>query len=266
MDDALRLELLQLGLNQHEATIYASLVEHAPVPASWIAKHCGLARSSVYTTLESLVAKGLVGTTYEREVKQFVASGHEALMDLLHTQQEQAAQRLKRGQRLSERFEQAQHSDSKLPRIVFFEGKRGLKRVYLQMLRDARPSSTMFIVRDEFIWEDAWAFVHEPQWRAQVRRLKAERSIETQLLVNRSALERSKQDDYRSRRATQFRFLPALLPIKRFALYATDDVVSILSIEDDNLVGIRIANRHLAANFVSLFGVLWKASSAGSKR
>lgn len=263
MDDALRLELLQLGLNQHEATVYAVLVEHGPVGASWVAKHCTLARSSVYTTLDGLTAKGLVGTTYEREVKQFVASGHEALMDLLHTQQERAAQRLQRGQQLRDRFERVQRSDPKLPRIVFFEGQRGLKRVYLQMLRDARPSSTMLIVRDEFIWEDSWAFVHEPQWRAQVGQLKGERSIKTRLLVNRSALERSKRDDYSARRATEFRFLPAAQSIERFALYATDDVVSILSLEDDNLVGIRIANPQLAENFVSLFGVLWKASSAG---
>lgn len=261
MDD-LRLELQTLGLGRHEAAVYAALVEHAPVGAAWIAKSCGLSRSSVYTTLDALIAKGLAGTTYDGEVKRFVASGHDALMDLLHQQQQRAQQRLERGQRLRERFERARRADARVPRIVFFEGQRGLRRVYLEMLREAPPGSTMLIVRDEFIWDEAWAFVHEPPWRKEVGRLKAARSISTRLLVNRSALERSKQAYYGSRRATELRFLPRAFPVDRFALYATPSVVSVLSIEDNNLVGIRIANQHLASSFGALFEVLWKASSA----
>ncbi len=261
MDD-LRQELLQLGLGQHEATVYAALVEHSPVGASWVAKHCGLSRSSVYTTLDSLIAKGLAGTTYDGEVKRFVASGHEALVDLLHTQQQRAEQRLRRAEALRERFERARKTDPRLSQIVFFEGQRGLKRVYLEMLREAPPESTMYIVRDEFVWEDEWSFVHERPWRKEVGRLKGQRSVSTRLLVNRSALERSKGDYYRTRPGTEFRLLPAASAVERFALYATDDMISVLSVEDNNLVGIRIANRHLAANFVSLFGALWKASSS----
>src|SRR5215831_18892415 len=62
--DSLRQELGKLGLGRHEAMIYAALVERSPCGASSIAKACGLSRSSVYTTLQSLADKGLVATTH----------------------------------------------------------------------------------------------------------------------------------------------------------------------------------------------------------
>jgi predicted transcriptional regulator len=56
-------QLQKFGLGDHEARVYSVLLETSPANATLIAKKCALSRSSVYTTLTSLIAKGLVGTT-----------------------------------------------------------------------------------------------------------------------------------------------------------------------------------------------------------
>jgi sugar-specific transcriptional regulator TrmB len=63
MDDVVK-NLEELGLGAHEARVYAVLLEESPAGAAHVARRSGLPRSSVYTTLEALQSKGLVGTTY----------------------------------------------------------------------------------------------------------------------------------------------------------------------------------------------------------
>src|SRR6185503_18505948 len=72
-------DLKEIGLNDHEARIYGALLSSSPASATSLAKKCALSRSSVYTTLSLLISKGLVGTTYKNEVKQFIAEDVNAL-------------------------------------------------------------------------------------------------------------------------------------------------------------------------------------------
>lgn len=53
------------------------------------------------------------------------------------------------------------------------------------------------------------------------------------------------------------RYLSEKNQVKEFAIYIIEDVVSILSMENNNLVGIKITNIHMAENFIKLFGSLW---------
>jgi len=44
-------------------------------------------------------------------------------------------------------------------------------------------------------------------------------------------------------------------------MYIMGDVVSIMSMENKNLVGIKITNRHFADNFKNIFDILWGKGS-----
>lgn len=259
--DPFRISLQRLGLGRHESAIYATLVERSPQGASTIARACGLARSSVYTALASLTARGLVGTTHAGAVKQFVAEGHAALLDAMKRDEERAIARAKLAAELEPHFARARGEDeARLPHVVHFEGRAGLQRVYLTMLRQAPRGATMSILRDEFVWTDAWSFVRSREWRARVRALRSERGIDTRLLVNRSRIELGQRAEYRARRHLAQRYLPARAAIDRFAIYVLGDIVAVMSTEEANLVGIQIANPHLASNFRALFEVLWSIS------
>lgn len=240
--------------------MYAALVARSPSSASAIAKSCGLARSSVYTALAALADKGLVGTTHEGEVKQFVAEGHGALMDVLEREHERAAERVRLAGELRAHFA-ARSEAQAAPGVMHFEGREGLKRVYLSMLRESRTGAVMRILRDEFVWAPEWSFVFEPRWHDRVKKLKIEKSIETRLLVNRSPAERARRAFYRSRRGLELRRLPAAHRVSRFALYLAGDVAAVMSMEEASLVGIKIANPSLAASFEALFEALWSVSA-----
>lgn len=252
--------LRQLEFNDYEARIYEVLLLNSPASATLIAKKCNLSRSSVYTTLSSLISKGLVSTTLKNNVKQFIAEDTSSIENILKQEEKKLKTKLEAMNSLANLLEQTRVDDLQIPGIKFFEGQDGLKRIYLSMLRDAPENSTLYLMRDEFIWQSEWHFVFEPEWHARVKRLRIEKNITTKLLVNDSPEERAHHNYYRSREGLAFRTLPHEKSLDRYALYILGDTVSILSMETNNLIGIQITNRHIAKNFENLFALSWAQS------
>lgn len=250
-----------LGLPDDEARILGVLYEQSPVGASFIARKLERSRSTVYTAIASLTAKGLVSTTYRNEVKQFVPAGPETLERMVRQERKRLEEKEKLVADLKGHLAAVQHPEVHVPQVMLFEGVEGLKRIYLSMLRDAREGATMIVLRDEFIWHDEWVFSWEAEWQERVRRWKTEKRIRTKLLVNPSKLELGKASFYRTREGLEFWYLPKAHAMDRFALYIVGDTVAIMSFETGNLIGIKITNAHLAENFTRLFEGLWNLSS-----
>lgn len=257
MQTTIKHQLERLGLSDQEATLYVLLLEHGPAGASFLAKKAGLARSSVYTTLSVLSSKGLVGTTYQNEVKQFLAEPPEAIEQILRRQKNEAEQRLDLFDELKQSLSGLRSGSSHIPQVTFFEGKDGLQCIYKSLLREASPGAVMRLMRDEFIWSEDWAFVFKGRWRGQVDRIKKEKGITTQLLINQSAVERKKASYYKTRKDVAWKHLPKSQSLKDFGMYLVDDMMCILSLEHNNLVGIKVVNKNLVENFTQVFDMLW---------
>jgi sugar-specific transcriptional regulator TrmB len=253
-------QLKQLGLTGYEASVYAALLEHSPASASFVAKKCGLSRSSVYTTLNTLMGKGLVGTTYKNEIKQFIAQDKSSLEQLLRKEEEILSEKFQAFESLRDALDRLGASALSIPQLIFFEGQEGLKKIYLSMMREAPDRSTLYLLRDEFVWRPDWDFIFKPEWMSRVRRIKSEKDIRTRLLVNDSKEERERLGTYGSRKDLDVRFLPRKYSVDRFALYVMGDTVSLLSMEHNNLVGVKMANAHFSENFRRLFDGLWDKS------
>lgn len=249
-----------LGFPDDEARILGVLYEQSPVGASFIARKLDLSRSTVYTAIASLTAKGLVSTTYRNEVRQFVPAGPETLERMVRQERKRLEEKEKLVADLKGHLAAVQRPEVHVPQVMFFEGVEGLKRIYLSMLRDAREGDTMVALRDEFLWRDEWAFSWEAEWQERVKRYKTEKRIRTKLLVNPSKLELGKVSFYRTREGLEFRYLPKAHAVDRFALYIIGDTAAVMSFETGNLIGIKITNAHLAENFTRLFDGLWDSS------
>lgn len=261
-------QLENFGLSNYEARIYATLVAASPQSATHIAKICDLSRSSVYTTLSSLISKGLVSTTHKNEVKQFMAEDKSSLELMLKKEKRDLEQKFSAFDLLGKSLMAISSASSatdplSMPNIQTFEGQEGLKKIYLSMMRQAPQGSTLHLIRDEFIWQPDWKFIFEHDWRIQAKRIKMGKAIKTKLLINDSPIERAQLSSYRSKKSLEFRLIPHSHKIKQFAMYILGDIVSILSMEKNNLVGIKITNRHLARNFIQIFDGLWE-KGAGS--
>lgn len=253
-------ELQQFGFSDYEARIYATLAEHSPANATLLAKKNNLSRSSVYTTLNQLIAKGVVGTTFKNNVKQFIAEGPEALEQLIESEKTLLEKKTDVLAGIQEQLNTLSNNTLHVPTITFFEGQEGLKKIYLSMMRQAQKNSTLYLLRDEFVWEDEWNFIFKNPWRKRIDTIKKEKNIQTRLLVNNSTVEKKHASVYRSQKRFAFRYLPQAHMIHRFAIYMVDDIVSIFSIEKNNLVGIQMVNQHFAKNFIAIFDGLWKSA------
>ncbi len=253
-------QLTSLGLGDYEARVYTVLIQYSPAPATLIAKKCNLSRSSVYTTLGSLITKGLVATTHNNQVKQFIAQDYASLEQLLTREQKQLQEKFACLDSLKTDLQLLTKTVGTLPQVTFFEGQEGLKKIYLAMLREADTDACMYILRDEFIWSPSWRFVFEEAWHAKMKRIKQEKNVTTKLLVNDSSLERSHTKVYKTRQALEYKFIPKKRAITNFALYILGNTVSIMSVEEHNLMGIKISNHVFASNFRNIFELLWVAS------
>ncbi len=249
--------LKKLGFSEHESLIYSVLLANSPSGASFIANKCNLSRSSVYTVLNSLISKGLVSTTYKNEIKQFIAEGYPALEQRLKKEKNNVDSKFRLLENLKENIEMLTKDDLNIPQVMFFEGQEGLKRIYTSMMRQAPKDSIMFILRDEFVWQDEWSFVFSQDWHDRIKRIKTEKNIQTKLLINSSKIEKEKVNYYKQRKNLEFKYLPPKNSVKQFAFYLVGDTASIMSMENNNLIGIKITNQHLADNFMQVFKILW---------
>lgn len=257
MQDSAKSRLIEIGLNDYEAGVYLTLLEHSPASAAFIAKKLGESRSTIYTALERLTAKGLVNTTYKNEVKQFAAEPPSALEEMLEREKKDLDGRFGLLRSLAGQLSALSHDSAHVPGIIFFEGRESLKKIYLGMLRSATKRSIMLVVRDEFKWEKEWSFLLAEEWKEKVRRLRKENDIGTRLLINDSPTERKQAAYYRGRKRLEFRYLPKDVRLGKFVMYILGDTVAVLSLEKNHPVGIRIVNRHLAENFGQMFESMW---------
>lgn len=255
-------KLQEIGLSEHEATIFSTLLLHSPSSASFLAKKAGLSRSSVYTVLSALIAKGLVATTYKNEVKQFIAQDYDALKEFLVAEEHQLKNRFEALKNIQSTLTTISHTTTRhVPNISFFEGQEGLKKVYMTMMRTARKDDTLYLLRDEFVWHDDWKFIFEQEWSTRVAKLKQEKNIRTLLLVNQSDIEKKAENLYKTKTGLRYRFLPKKHSVTDFATYIMGDMVAIMSMESNNLVGISITNQNIADNHKQIFNTLWATAT-----
>jgi sugar-specific transcriptional regulator TrmB len=257
MFEQLKQQLEQVGLSRYEAMIFAVLTETSPAGASYVARKCKLSRSSVYTALDSLVSKGLVGVSYKNEVKQFVAQDFTAVENVVRAEKARVVKKAEALGDVRNSMELMVKGAINVPKVMVFEGQEGLRKIYMSMMMQARANSTLYLLRDEFVWADDWKFIFEEEWHERVKRIKIEKNITTKLLINQSKEEKAHIPRYKQTRGLEFRFLGEKDSVKEFALYVLDDTVSTLSMEQGNLVGVRTVNLHLARNHVKIFQALW---------
>lgn len=125
------------------------------------------------------------------------------------------------------------------------------------MLIDAPKNSTLYLLRNEFVWESSWQFIFDTEWHEKTKYHKINKNISTKILINDSEIEHQNLKVYQSRKKLEVKYLSKEDSVKDFAMYIIGDVVSILSMENTNLVGIKITNQNLADNFKNIFNSIW---------
>lgn len=121
-------QLIKAGLTQKQAKLYLACLELGLSNAPKIAKKAGLKRTTAYGVLDELASQGLVSVVKKGRIKFFRAQEPSALIKLIKQKELALAEILPD---LDNLFIKYQIS----PRLEFFEGSEGVKRIYEDSLK-----------------------------------------------------------------------------------------------------------------------------------
>jgi sugar-specific transcriptional regulator TrmB len=121
--------LKTLGFSQNQSQIYLSTLELDQASAQVIARHANLPRTSVYSILEKLIERGVVGKTLAQNKTKFVAEPPRKLLFLLEQMKNELELALPE---LEARF----NTHKTKPKIIFYEGADAIQKVYDDTLEE----------------------------------------------------------------------------------------------------------------------------------
>ncbi len=125
-----KLILTNLGFSTNEARIYLATLETGTASAQEIAKKAKIKRTTAYSALEAMVKKGYIIKTDKEGKGKFVAENPKTLSQRFWAHQ-------KSFENVLPELEAIHDSQNKAkPRVLFFEGKEGILKVYEDTLNE----------------------------------------------------------------------------------------------------------------------------------
>ena len=123
-------ELIEWGLKEKEAAVYISLLGQKKCNAYGLAKITGINRTTVYLELDNLIQKGLVSYTIKNAKRYYQATNPDKLLEALETKKKKIKNILPDLKKM--------HEFDESPNVQVFEGKNGIKAVYLDILDSSK--------------------------------------------------------------------------------------------------------------------------------
>lgn len=118
--------LINIGLNEKEAAVYLATLELGDSPASEIAIRSKLNRITTYDIIEKLTQKGFLSSYTHNKVKYFTATDPDEIRTDIRQKYLDFKSILPDLRRL--------HGKTTHPRIKYYEGLQGIKKVYKDSL------------------------------------------------------------------------------------------------------------------------------------
>ena len=128
-DLEVRKKLSFIGFTDKEINIYLSLLEIGKGTVAEIARKAGINRPTGYHILAGLESKGLVKVSGKEPKQEFVALSPDKIENLLLEKLKQDEERLHQARLLIPELKSI-HNVLERPKVMFYEGKDGLQKVY----------------------------------------------------------------------------------------------------------------------------------------
>ncbi|MCL5666404.1 MAG: hypothetical protein M1383_01375 [Patescibacteria group bacterium] len=240
-------ELLQnLGLSGEETRIYLAALEMGKSLPKHLAEKAGVKRPTLYKLMPGLLEKGLLSETVMGKRRYFVGEDPEVLLNKKQSEIDQMEALLPRLRML---LATASHK----PKIIFYEGLEGIKKLYFDNLREKQPilefvSLEKISPKIEF---------HSSNYYIPQR---IKRKIPIKIIISGAAKSHSiklKTDPYALREIKQISEKHFPLPLDCY-IYG-NNVSFALYRRDSEPVGVIIRSKEIATAMRSLFNFVWQA-------
>jgi sugar-specific transcriptional regulator TrmB len=245
----------KIGFNEKEQNVYTLLVKHGKSSVSSLSKICKIPRATLYSTLESLLQKGVISREPIRGSKLFTANGLSAIDRMVEVAKEEIVEKEKSAkilvEMLSKNFSSMSHA---LPRLQIFEGKNNVENMlyeYLPLWRRSYASlgnNTLWGYQDP-TFVDNYQKWHKFLWET----MQAEEKIK--LFSNSDSLNQEVS------RGIQNREVKPLPKGTNFSssiwIYGEYIVMGITNVEPHYVV--QMKDPMLSSNLRTIFELLWLA-------
>jgi predicted DNA-binding transcriptional regulator len=138
--------LQDIGFSKNEAKVYIASLGLGIASAQEIAKQADLPRTTVYSVLEYLVARGVVGKTVQQGKMRFLAEPPYKLLSILNELRAEVEKSLPQLEALYNRNETK-------PKIIFYEGKGAIRKMFDDTLEVQPKEILMWNSNDYFDFE-----------------------------------------------------------------------------------------------------------------
>lgn len=243
--------LADLGFSDKEVKVYLAALQFGMQPASVLAKHVKMNRVTTYVICKKLIERGVANVVTRNNIQYFTVEKPEALVRYADHQQKEWVRRRKAVEASLGDFSHYLRDVSALPKVRFYEGLEGVKRVYEDTLAPGGMIRA-FLTVDTIPEELREFFVHHYMPELLKRKIKSHI-----VMPESDKAHRYSKRDKRYNRKTVF-VKPGEFPFETEVAIYGKDRVAFISFREGDLTAVIIENQAihhtLAAVFELLFG------------
>jgi len=238
--------LKEMGLSEKEAIIYQIMLKIGVSPAQKVVMETEMPRGTVYEILSQLEQKNLIESFQnEKNITVFRAKHPFALKEYVENKKEHIRQTETKLDSIFTDFINLYSQSQTRPGVKFYEGKKGIIKIYEEILKENKPIDSFEEKGDmiEYIPDYVPIFV-----KKRVKKQLPNRVISP--------------DTNKYNKTNPAKFITAkLLPADQFPfrmdIKIAGNKVSLITFNKKNAVGILIDNQEIADNFQMLFELMW---------
>jgi len=235
-------ELSELNLDDNEIKVYQSCLRLGSAKVHDISKEAELIRTTTYGVLKSLTEKGLISTILRDNVTHYQATNPKELLNILEEKKEKINSILPK-------LESMTNVSSPFPKVNFFEGEKGLRTIFNNLLKPNTSFMHIGVVKE---WMDLAKVATMIYYRKKKDFSITSRSIVPDTKIQREA------SKHKMVRNAQFKFTDIKI---KGSMFVTPTNVSFVSYQGDNLRGFIIEDKEYVRLQTQMFEKLWKAHS-----
>jgi len=237
--------LSQFGLSKSESSIYMAALELGESLPSHLAKKAGIKRPMLYKLMPDLLEKGLLSQTVKGKRKYVVAEEPQLLLEKKQAELKMLEEKIPELQLLL-------RTAKIKPQIIFYEGIEGVKKVFMDCLRERKPMLEFLGLTNIHPEVEDYAKNYVIPTRIN-RRIPTRDIISGKIVTQKLNI---KTDPYALREVKTIDENKFPIPLD---CYIYGDNVSFLLIRSDSEpMGVIIRSREIAATMRSLFELIWQ--------
>jgi len=231
------------GLNKKEAKFYLASLVLGMANVAEIAKKAGLKRTTLYSLVDELEAKGLIKKATRRKKFYLIAESPENLLAKLEKELEVFKKSLPQ-------FKSLQAELDTRPKIIFYQGREGFKRIWQEILKSDEKEYLIITSAKEFLNFLGEKYIEKDIIQEKIKLGISSRQIITDSIYARKIMSKDKQENRQSKMAPPNHPFPATEII-------FGNKVAVFSSRFENILMI-IESEDIAKSRKSNFEIIWQ--------